>query len=224
VGARVARDKRVVGLIELLGRQTDAFQRATDDAAAAAAAAAAGGIGDDDGIAGGGGGSDSVDASAIEELILNVVSCLTNLSFYQPPPSHNDDDNDGDDDCDVGSGGSGGGGGGGGGGNNVGGERRGMPVLFAQRDAVLARLLPLLFSANNEVVCESVRALGNLSRDAALRAGARRCRLDETMVVLLDHGDCGYRGFAPVLRATFSLRVHFNLIPYCSSYDLCRRN
>jgi hypothetical protein len=84
-----------------------------------------------------------------EELVLNCVATVTNLSFYHHP-------------------------------NNV---------LFGNKQSILRYLLPLLFSSNQEMVMESVRALGNFSRDADFRDDMLTTRADEAMVVLLDHSE-----------------------------------
>ena len=84
-----------------------------------------------------------------EELVLNCVATITNLSFYHHA-------------------------------NNV---------LYANKQSILRHLLPLLFSANQEMVMESVRALGNFSRDHDFREDMLVTRADEAMVVLLDHAE-----------------------------------
>lgn len=50
-------------------------------------------------------------------------------------------------------------------------------------------LLPLLFSENQEMVMESVRALGNFSRDGDFRRDMMQTRGDEAMIILLDHSE-----------------------------------
>jgi hypothetical protein len=50
-------------------------------------------------------------------------------------------------------------------------------------------LVPVLLSANEEAVVEAARAFGNLSREPAVREYMARTRVDELLVVLLDHGN-----------------------------------
>mmetsp|Transcript_20615 Transcript_20615/g.40822 ORF Transcript_20615/g.40822 Transcript_20615/m.40822 type:complete len:876 (+) Transcript_20615:32-2659(+) len=103
------------------------------------------------------------DVEKHEELVLNVISAITNLSFYYDK-----------DPVTVSSSSSSGG---------------GSYVLIQMSSDILACLIPHLFSSNVEVVVESVRALGNFSRDVQFRADMRACRVDETLVLLLDHSD-----------------------------------
>lgn len=92
-----------------------------------------------------------------EELVLNIISAITNLSFYHQISSQNARDVT-------------------------------LPLVDNNKD-ILACLIPHLFSQNSEVVVESVRALGNFSREANFRDYMRSSRVDETLVVLLDHSD-----------------------------------
>ena len=92
-----------------------------------------------------------------EELALNVVSCVTNLSYYvlrrpgSPPP------------------------------------RRGRGSLFGRPATACAALLGALLHENAEAVSEAARAFGNLSRDASFRAAMRETGADEALVLLLGH-------------------------------------
>jgi hypothetical protein len=88
--------------------------------------------------------------SESEELVLNVVSAVTNLLFYDVPSN-----------------------------------------IFMQEDnkQLLCRLFrPLLLeSYNEEALQETARALGNLSRHADARRCIAELRLDEILVILLNH-------------------------------------
>jgi hypothetical protein len=84
-----------------------------------------------------------------EELILNIVSALTNLSFYC------DDDN----------------------------------VAWKERFRICKAVAPMLLSSNDEAVVEASRAYGNLSRDAEVCDLMAAERIDETLVILLDHSN-----------------------------------
>lgn len=87
-----------------------------------------------------------------EELVLNVVSAVTNLLFYDVPSN-----------------------------------------LFILEDnkQLLCRLFrPLLLeSYNDEALQETARALGNLSRHDDARKCMRELRIDEILVILLNHDD-----------------------------------
>ena len=91
-----------------------------------------------------------------EELVLNIIGAITNLSFYHNP--------------------------GGSGGEEVGEEREDAEeplatfVLFQGGREALACLVPYLFSENHEVVSETVRALGNFSRDPSVRQAMKESR------------------------------------------------
>jgi len=110
---------------------------------------------------------------AAEELVLNALSALTNLSFYVKPrqiatPAGNSQS------ATI---------------NDVA-STKDAPLIFNHppRD-VLSALLPLLFSSNTEVVSESCRALGNLSRDLHFRLLMQSSRGDEAILLLLEHAD-----------------------------------
>jgi hypothetical protein len=87
-----------------------------------------------------------------EELVLNVVSAVTNLLFYDVPSN----------------------------------------LLFQEDNKqLLCRLFrPLLLESYNvEALVETARALGNLSRHADARRCMGELRLDEILVILLDHDE-----------------------------------
>jgi len=83
-----------------------------------------------------------------EELTLNIISCITNLSFYE-------------DEADE----------------------------ILQSSKALQVLLPFLFSGNHELVLESLKVLGNFSRYSHVRNWISRYRVDEAVLVLLEHID-----------------------------------
>jgi len=85
-----------------------------------------------------------------EELVLNVVAAITNLSYYDVPSN----------------------------------------LLFQEDNKqLLCRLFrPLLLeSYNDEALIETARALGNLSRHEGVGQCMAGLRLDEILVILLDH-------------------------------------
>jgi len=123
-------------------------------------------------------GSRRIDQS--EELVLNVVSALTNLLFYDTPSN----------------------------------------LLFQEENKLLlCRLFrPLLLESYNvEALIETARALGNLSR----HADARRCmadlRLDEILVILLDHNS------SDLVFSVCGVLVNLGSDAYCTSrlIDAC---
>jgi len=94
-----------------------------------------------------------------EELLLNVVSAITNLSYYVAHrlPSR-----------------------------RAGGESEGS-TLFENQEATCEHLLSVLVHANDEAVSEAARAFGNFSRDADVRLLMRAAGVDEALVLLLAH-------------------------------------
>ena len=84
-----------------------------------------------------------------EELILNVVSAITNLSYYSEQDS----------------------------------------VIWQTRMDLIKILSEMLFVENQEAVLEATRAFGNLSRDQDARTLMHSSRIDEALVLLLDHSD-----------------------------------
>eukprot|EP00435_Cladocopium_sp_Y103_P002839 s4514_g1.t1 len=106
-----------------------------------------------------------------EELVLNVVAAITNLLFYDVPANllfHEDGAADGH--------------------SCVDGFRDGHADESKQLLCRLFRPL-LLESYNVEALVETARALGNLSRHADARRCMASLRLDEILVILLDHDD-----------------------------------
>eukprot|EP00960_Hanusia_phi_P038139 753295-Hanusia_phi.AAC.6 len=84
-----------------------------------------------------------------EELILNVVSAITNLSYYSGEDS----------------------------------------IIWQTRMELVKILSEMLFVENQEAVLEATRAFGNLSRDQDARRLMHSSRIDEALVLLLDHSD-----------------------------------
>jgi hypothetical protein len=110
-----------------------------------------------------------------EELVLNAVSAVTNLSFYLKPPSS----------------------------AAAAGSRPASAaastedpqqqqlLLFTPPRDVMALLLGYLFSPNAELLSETCRSLGNFSRSRRFREVMSAARADEACILLLDHGDTG---------------------------------
>jgi hypothetical protein len=111
-----------------------------------------------------------------EELVLNAVSAVTNLSFYLKPPSS----------------------------SAAAGSRPASAaastdkedsqqqlLLFTPPRDVMALLLGYLFSPNAELLSETCRSLGNFSRSRPFRDVMSAARADEACILLLDHGDTG---------------------------------
>ncbi|KAH8097921.1 hypothetical protein JL720_840 [Aureococcus anophagefferens] len=92
-----------------------------------------------------------------EELVLNIVSAITNLSYYvthRPPRAYGFKEDE---------------------------------SLFADHGATCGGLLDALLHDNSEAVSETARAFGNFSRDAAARRIMRDVGADEALVLLLVH-------------------------------------
>lgn len=62
-------------------------------------------------------------------------------------------------------------------------------VVVKDREVLLTRLKPLLLHPNDEAVVESVRALGNLSREKETRDMICDLHIDEVLLMLLDHSN-----------------------------------
>lgn len=90
-----------------------------------------------------------------EELILNTVSAIANLTFYAYSDSHVD----------------------------------GHTILHNDSTVLMNRLLPLLFHHNTDVLSETLRCLGNLSRNESIRKQLHDTRSDEAIILLLSHND-----------------------------------
>eukprot|EP01006_Ploeotia_vitrea_P003604 TRINITY_DN112909_c0_g1_i1.p1 TRINITY_DN112909_c0_g1~~TRINITY_DN112909_c0_g1_i1.p1 ORF type:complete len:682 (+),score=42.02 TRINITY_DN112909_c0_g1_i1:51-2096(+) len=107
------------------------------------------------------------DVSTNEELVLNLMQCLTNITYYQDA-------------------------------NNV----------LLERALDLVGPLSLLILHNHlEAVIEGTKAFGNLTRHAAVRVWMVEKRVDEAIVILLDHTDW------TVLHATCGILLNFSADP-----------
>ena len=86
-----------------------------------------------------------------EELILNALRCVTNLSFYSflLPES----------------------------------------PLVVQKLKISSLLSPMLFHDNSDLVYEATRTFGNLSQDEQVREYMNKARIDEALVILIDHAN-----------------------------------
>lgn len=91
------------------------------------------------------------DIESCEELVLNIVRCITNLSYYG---------------CTSNT------------------ERT---FLFKDHLRIAKRFAALLLHDHPDMVLESARAFGNLSRNEAVRQWIHDNRVDEILFVLLDH-------------------------------------
>jgi hypothetical protein len=92
-----------------------------------------------------------------EELLLNTISAITNLSFYFNPNS------------------------------NSNGEEN--PFLAHSPEEILNSLTEFLFSNNPEILSETCRTLGNLSRSGVYRNCMQSLRVAEAILLLLDHSE-----------------------------------
>jgi armadillo repeat-containing protein 2 len=92
---------------------------------------------------------ENVSIQETEELLLNTVSLVTNLTYYASSSS----------------------------------------VLWDRRMQLLPLLAEMLFVENHEAVLEAARAFGNLSRCPQARKKMQDTRVDEALVMLLDHSD-----------------------------------
>eukprot|EP00667_Euglena_gracilis_P003230 EG_transcript_3243 len=109
-----------------------------------------------------------------EELVLNCVSCITNLSYYEVP---------------------------------------GNEVLSRQRE-VLTPLALLVLHDHDEVVHESVQAFGNFSRRPETRGWMIEKRIDEALVILLDHHE------PAVVTAVAGVLMNFSADPdHCQVFN-----
>ncbi len=86
-----------------------------------------------------------------EELVLNIVRCITNLSYYALTGSVEES------------------------------------PLFQDQVKLAQLLAPLLLYDHPDAVLESSRAFGNLSRSPDVRAWMHETRVDEVMLILIDH-------------------------------------
>jgi hypothetical protein len=121
-----------------------------------------------------------------EELVLNTVSAVTNLSFYLKPaataaaaasrPASASAPSPSSSSAAAVA--------------PAAGTKDSLLLFHPPRD-VLALLLSNLFSANTELLSETLRCLGNFSRDLPFRLMMSQARADEAVLLLLHHGDCG---------------------------------
>lgn len=106
----------------------------------------------------------------LEELLLNVVATCTNLTFYACNMIAVDH------------------------GPRDGGGLNGLSIREVEKIESVLRSLSLhlsqcLFHENEELVLETVRALGNLTRRKAVLGALRENRMDEALVLLLGHSN-----------------------------------
>ena len=117
-----------------------------------------------------------------EELLLNAVSAITNLSYYvmhrsAPLTSRHSRNLTGEAK------------------DRIAGETQGgsdaeadpPSFIFAGYREICNDLVGVLIHQNDEAVAEAARAFGNFSRDAQVRHYMRASRGDEALVLLLDH-------------------------------------
>jgi hypothetical protein len=139
-----------------------------------------------------------------EELLLNVVSAITNLSYYPEAESSlsgssarrrrrrrrrsggggGEGESEGKDDDDAYSGSDGGDGG------DDDDDIDGAPAenfIFRSHKRLCSDLVEVLLHNNEEAVAEAARAFGNFSRDGTVRLFMQHSRADEALVILLDH-------------------------------------
>ena len=117
-----------------------------------------------------------------EELVLNTVSAITNLSFYLKPASSSAAGSrptsaaQATKDASAAAAAS---------------SPAESLLLFTPPRDVLGLLLGYLFSPNLELLSETLRALGNFSRDWSFRLlmGPSQSRAEEAVVLLIDHPD-----------------------------------
>lgn len=93
-----------------------------------------------------------------EELVLNVVRCITNLTYYE---------------------------------NEFRSQNSNLLLpegtIFKHKFKLCELLSPLLLHDHPDAVLESARSFGNLSQDSSVQAWMRQRRLDEVMLILIDH-------------------------------------
>ena len=153
VGRRLVEDNRAAVLIDVL---RDANERHERSQAAAEAVEAADGADDTQPST-----VSTVDDEKTEELILNAISCMTNLSYYttplpSTPPSTSPST---------------------------------APTFLSQPlSSTLPLLTPHLLSSNRDTLTSLLRWLGNVSRCVGARRVLYDGGVDEAVVVLLSHG------------------------------------
>jgi len=135
-----------------------------------------------------------------EELLLNAVSAITNLSFYpgvaqpsvQSPPRHAAEEKEGKEDDDQQN------------------QNPNQNHIFSAHERVCGSLVNVLLHDNEEAVAEAARAFGNFSRDAEVRRFMCAAKADEVLVILLDHSS------RDVVLATAGALVNMGADPLCS--------
>ena len=159
-----------------------------------------------------------------EELVLNLVSAITNLSFYGPV--------DGDAEAPVPF-------------SSEAVELSSFGVasiMYLHRERITRQLVPLLCHDNEEAAVESARAFGNFSRDPSVRALMISLRAVDALVILLDHTNrelvftsCGVSGQPAYVwvggcgwgcadNAPWSMQVLMNVVSDETGKQLLRRN
>jgi len=112
-----------------------------------------------------------------EELVLNAVSAVTNLSFYL---KHSTASASRPTSAAAGAGTA-----------AAPAAQEEQLLLFTPPRDVMALLLGYLFSSNVELLSETCRSLGNFSRSLSFRSVMSAARADEACTLLLDHSDVG---------------------------------
>ena len=110
------------------------------------------------------GGASLVDSEKAEELTLNAISCMTNLSYYLATQH----------------------------GDTASAATTGDPpplFLFHPLSSVLPLLTPHLLSPNRDTLTSLLRLLANLTRQHATRQLLYAAAVDEAVLLLLSHGD-----------------------------------
>ena len=113
--------------------------------------------------------SGSRDDEKIEELILNVISCMTNLSYYQTTQPNtttptNTTTSDATEDSEP-------------------------TFLFQPLSSVLPLLTPHLLSSNRDTLTSLLRLLANVSRAGSAKRLLYGAAVDEAVLLLLSHSD-----------------------------------
>ena len=106
--------------------------------------------------------NNSVDDEKSEELVLNAISCMTNLSYY-----HSNHHNTA----------------------NTGSSEHTATFLFHPLSTVLPVLTPHLLSTNRDTLTSLLRLLANISRVEQARRLLYEAAVDEAVLLLLSHSD-----------------------------------
>lgn len=117
---------------------------------------------------------EAVEVEEHEELALNLVSAVTNLSFYAARRRSDGaaatiEALPGPDGPTEGA--------------------TGVDLIAERRHSLVPVLAPLLLHPNEEAVIEAARAFGNFSRDAEVRRAMVTVRAVDALVILLDHAN-----------------------------------